>query len=58
MSRYIVDILGVGPFRHDIIKRQSFEGKIEKYRSISAIYRLFTDISDTCRLQIQSWDKR
>ena len=47
MSRYIVDISGVGPFQRDISKRKSNEEKIEKYRQISAIYRLFIDISDT-----------
>ena len=29
--RNIVDISGVMPSRHDISKRQSIEGKIEKY---------------------------
>ena len=36
--RYIVDISGVGPSRHDISKRKSNEGKIEKYQPILAIY--------------------
>ena len=47
MSRYIVDVLGVGSFRHDIYKQKLNEVKIKKCRSISTIYRLFTDISDT-----------
>ena len=38
MSRYMDDILSVGSFRHDINKRKSNEGKIEKYRPISTIY--------------------
>ena len=41
MSRYIVNISGVGHSRHDISRRQSIEGKIEKYQSISAIYRQY-----------------
>ena len=45
MSRYIVDISSGGPSRHDISKRSSIEGKIEKYRSISPIYRLWINIS-------------
>ena len=47
MSLYIVDISGVGTSKHDISKRKSNEGKIKKYRPISVIYWLFTDISDT-----------
>ena len=47
MSRYIVDISGVGSFRQDINKQKLNEGKIKKYRPMSMIYRLFTDISDT-----------
>ena len=47
MSRYIVDILGVGLSRYDFCKRKSFVGKIGKNRPISAIYRYMTDISDT-----------
>ena len=41
--RYIVDISGVGPSRHDFCKRKSFFGKIEKNRSISVIYRRYID---------------
>ena len=48
MSRYIVDILGVGSSRHDISKRQVIEGKIRKISvnigDISSIYRLWPDI--------------
>ena len=46
MLRYIVDILGVGSSRHDISKRESNERKIEKYRPISTIYRLFIDVTN------------
>ena len=38
MSRYIVNISGVGHSQHDISKGQSIEGKIGKYWPISAIY--------------------
>ena len=42
--RYIVEISGVEPSRHDISKRKSNEEKIGKYRPISAN---IGDISDT-----------
>ena len=51
MSRYIVNISGVGPSRQDISKIKSNEGKYKKIsvniNDISSIYQLFTDISDT-----------
>ena len=54
MSRYIVDISGVGPSQHDFCKRKLIVGKIGKKTpnigDISPIYRLFTDISPIYRL--------
>ena len=57
MSQYIVDISGVGPSRHDINKRRSIEGKIGKYRSISATYRLWPDISESKLVKVAAVQK-
>ena len=55
--RYIINISGVGPSRHDFCKRKSFEGKIEKNRPISAIYRLWPDISESKLVKVAGVQK-
>ena len=64
MSRYIVDISGVGPSRYDFYKRKSFERKIRKNRPISAIlgdispiYRLWPDISESKSIKVAVMQK-